>query len=237
MIAVLFGAHPEVARSQGIFENAKNIQVLPEDITPGQLRDIMRGFTKALGVRCTYCHVGEEGAPLTTYDFESDDKANKDRARAMYKMLGMINERLSEIEPSGKERVNMWCHTCHKGKPRPQTLLEAVMEAREEGGGDAAVERFIELRGRYFGSAAFDFTAGNVNQVGSQLFRVGDAEAALRLFEMNVEHYPDFAEGWESLGDYWAAQGEKEKAIGLYEHALELAPNHPRIRKSLQAIR
>ena len=34
---------------------------------------VMPGFTRALGVRCSYCHVGEEGESLSTYDFASDD--------------------------------------------------------------------------------------------------------------------------------------------------------------------
>jgi Flp pilus assembly protein TadD len=35
----------------------------------------------------------------------------------------------------------------------------------------------------------------------------------------------------------WAARGDKEQARRFYEKALELAPNHPRILRSLEAIR
>lgn len=42
----------------------------------------MRGFTRALGLRCSHCHVGEEGAPLATYDFAADEKPLKARAEA-----------------------------------------------------------------------------------------------------------------------------------------------------------
>jgi len=37
-----------------------NLEVLPEDITRGELVSIMRGFAGALGVRCNHCHVGED---------------------------------------------------------------------------------------------------------------------------------------------------------------------------------
>ena len=232
------GASPSLAVGQSIWpERAENLQVLPEDFPPQRLRAVMQGFTRALGVRCSHCHVGVEGRPLTTYDFASDDNPNKDRARAMYRMLGIVNRELSTIEPSGPDRVNMWCTTCHNGRARPQTLDEAVMETYRAEGADAAVARFEALRDRHYGGAGYDFRAASVNELGSQFYQEGDTATALRFFDRNVEDYPDFAEGWESLGDVWAARGDRERAIGFYEKALELAPNHPRILRSLEAIR
>ncbi len=54
----------------------------------------MKGFTRALGVRCSHCHVG--GNPLSTYDFASDENPNKGRAREMLRMLNSINEHLQK---------------------------------------------------------------------------------------------------------------------------------------------
>ncbi|MDX1495547.1 MAG: c-type cytochrome, partial [Longimicrobiales bacterium] len=118
-------------------ERAENLQELPSDFPPERLGAVMRGFSSALGVRCSYCHVGEEGQPLSTYDFASDANPNKDRARAMYRLLGAVNDHLDEIEPSGPP-VNMWCHTCHAGRPKPQTLAEALDETYGVEGGEAA---------------------------------------------------------------------------------------------------
>jgi len=102
-------------------EKPKNLQVLPSDWPGSRLSPVMRGFTNALGVRCSYCHVGEEGKPLSTYDFVSDAKPTKNTAREMLRMLSDINNHLKKIEPSGT-RVNMWCQTCHRGRPRPTTI-------------------------------------------------------------------------------------------------------------------
>ena len=68
-------------------EKPKNLQVLPKDWPGTRLRPVMVGFSRALGVRCSYCHKGEEGKPLSTYDFASDDNPNKNRAREMLRML------------------------------------------------------------------------------------------------------------------------------------------------------
>ena len=43
----------------------QNLQVLPKDVEKRQLVDLMKSFCAALDVRCTHCHVGEEGAPLS----------------------------------------------------------------------------------------------------------------------------------------------------------------------------
>ena len=59
-------------------DTSKNLQVLPKDLPGSRLGPVMKGFTGALGVRCWYCHTGEEGKPLSTFDFASDAKANKE---------------------------------------------------------------------------------------------------------------------------------------------------------------
>ncbi len=97
-------------------EKSKSLEVLPADTSADRLRAVMRGFTGALGVRCNYCHVGEEGKPLSTFDFASDANPNKDRAREMMRMLGAIDGHLQKIDPSGTERVGVRCQTCH-GQP------------------------------------------------------------------------------------------------------------------------
>src|ERR1700732_3885048 len=109
-------------------EKPSNIQVLPKDWPGSRLQPVMIGFTRALGVRCPYCHKGEEGKPLSTFDFASDENPNKDRAREMRRMRGTIEDHRKKIQPSGDQRVNMWCHTCHRGRPRPTTLEEELGE-------------------------------------------------------------------------------------------------------------
>ena len=97
----------------------KNLQVLPKDTTRQQINPIMRGFTRALGVRCPFCHVGEEGADLSTFDFASDEKPTKKTARLMLQNLNEINAKLASVgdKPAGEPRVTCW--TCHRGEQKP----------------------------------------------------------------------------------------------------------------------
>ena len=134
-----------------------NLQVLPKEWPGSKLRPVMTGFTRALGVRCPYCHKGEEGKPLSTYDFASDENPNKNRAREMLKMLSSINDHLKNIQPSGDKRINMWCDTCHRGRPRPMTLSEELGEQYRMKGLQPAVDRYADLKNKYYGRGAYDF--------------------------------------------------------------------------------
>lgn len=237
MAAAFAMLEPSPLSAQSIWpERAENLQELPADFPAQRLRTVMQGFSRSLGVRCAHCHVGQEGQPLNTYDFVSDENPNKDRARAMLRMLGDINRHLEAIEPSGPERVNMWCNTCHQGKPRPQTLEEAVLEARTLADADpsgAAVGRFLELRESYFGGNQYDFQPASVNTLGSRLLQEGDTVAAVRVLELNVEHHPEWAPGFESLGDVASLRGDTDRAVRFYEAALELDPENPRFQRKL----
>src|SRR5688572_20378604 len=97
-------------------ERPTNLEVLPDSLTTEEVVAIMRGFTQALGVRCSYCHVGREGAPLDSFDFASDEMHAKEMARGMMRMVGEINgELLPEILDHHESTVRVQCVTCHRG--------------------------------------------------------------------------------------------------------------------------
>src|SRR5574341_2240843 len=90
-----------------------NLQVLPKDISKRALVDTMKSFTRGLGVRCQYCHIGEEGQPLSTFDFASDAKATKQTARLMLRMVNAINnEHLTKLVKPAARAVQVDCVTC-----------------------------------------------------------------------------------------------------------------------------
>jgi hypothetical protein len=94
----------------------KNIQIPWLKKTPaGRFVRIMNlGYSRALGVACTHCHVES--------DFSSDDKRPKRAAREMADMHHAINERLAKMEnledPPNQRFVN--CSTCHRGAVDPR---------------------------------------------------------------------------------------------------------------------
>ncbi len=208
-------------------QRAENLQALPADFPGSRLRAVMTGFTRALGVRCSHCHVGEEGRPLSTYDFPSDENPNKVKARVMLDLLGAVNDHLDRIEPSG-ERVNMWCHTCHRGLPRPQTLGEALLETYRAEGLDAAVAAYRDLRARFYGAGAYDFTERSLDGIGRELLGAGEPEAAVAFFRLNVEQFPQSAAAHYRLAEGYVEADRPELAVIHLERSLELDPENER---------
>jgi len=96
----------------------KNMQ-LPglKDVPAANLINIMNlGYSRALGVTCTHCHVEQ--------DFSSDEQRPKRAAREMAVMHRAINEQLKtmqnlEIKP--EERL-INCSTCHRGAVNPRSV-------------------------------------------------------------------------------------------------------------------
>ena len=98
----------------------KNLQVFPKDISRDQLISNMKLFAQSLGVRCVHCHVGEEGKPLSTFDFASDAKKEKLIARKMLVMVHRINSEDFGIKEF--KDVKVTCFTCHRGSTKPLTF-------------------------------------------------------------------------------------------------------------------
>jgi photosynthetic reaction center cytochrome c subunit len=82
----------------------KNIQAL-KGIPAEQLIPTMQFISASLGVECEFCHVGRQ--------MDKDDKKEKQTARKMIAMELAINRENFD----GKVQVT--CHTCHRGSPRP----------------------------------------------------------------------------------------------------------------------
>ena len=93
----------------------KNIQIPWLKSTPaGRFLRIMNvGYSRALGVACTYCHVEQ--------DFSSDDKRPKRAAREMAYMHKAINDQLQKMQNLDlkPEQRFINCTTCHRGAINP----------------------------------------------------------------------------------------------------------------------
>lgn len=170
----------------------ENLQVLPKTITVDSLISVMTEFTRSLGVGCRYCHVRGPGTSFQAYQFGSDDKPTKRKARAMLRMVNRINTvDLAELEDPSPSPVTVRCMTCHRGARAPRMLQEVLFEAYEDGGVDSLVVTYRDLRDRYYGRFTYDFGDVPLSDVGDRLVaddRLADAE---RTYELNLEFSPD----------------------------------------------
>lgn len=239
--AMLSCAHlmsPRAAAGQFPPDSLENLEVLPEDIEVRELIDVMRGFALGLGVRCHYCHIGEEGQPLAEFDFVSDEKPAKRQAREMIRMVIQINAKyLAGLEERGTPTVDVACVTCHRGQARPVLIEDALEQAVAEGGAVAGVAKYRELRRRYYGSHTYDFREFVLVSVARDLWEQNDREAAIAFAELNLEFFPESGSTHTLLGQAYADLGDRDRAITHLEKALEINPRNPAARQALDALR
>jgi len=115
-------APPPAAQAPFAVPPFKNLKVFPKDIARAELLTNMKFFSQSLGVRCTYCHVGTEGQPLSTFDFASDAKDHKNTARAMLAMVATLNSKTLPAA-TGLPDAKVTCFTCHRGSTKPATEI------------------------------------------------------------------------------------------------------------------
>jgi photosynthetic reaction center cytochrome c subunit len=124
--ALLVVSAPRLA-AQGAPRKFSNLQVFPPDTPADVLTAAMKNFTRALGVRCQFCHVGEEGMPLEKFDFASDSNPHKQIARGMMRLTADINGQVTKAMPNAPARgYQVTCWTCHRGAEHPQHTPDAA---------------------------------------------------------------------------------------------------------------
>lgn len=217
-------------------EKAKNLKVLPKDTSAEQLRDVMRSFSHGLGVHCAHCHVGEEGKPLSTYDFPSDKKKAKETARIMLRMVGDVHHDLEKVDTGDKPKVEVNCYTCHHGRPRPVTLVDELMGVYASDGLAAAIDRYHELRDRYYGASAYDFTERSLNEMGYRLLGKGAVDGAIAVLRLNATEYPQSGNVFDSLAEAYATAGRNDLAEIYYKKSLALDPDNRHALRKLHEL-
>jgi hypothetical protein len=251
MLASAFvAALPAVLAAQGggrggPQEPPKNLQVLPKDMPRQQVTAIMNNFTAALGVNCAYCHAaaaapagaapaaaapaapaggGRGGPPL---DYSLDDKAQKKVAREMLKMVTDINGKyLTGAGLTMDARNSVTCETCHRGLAKPKTLRNALGGAIDAKGADSAVALYRELRTRYFGAAAYDFSENSLVAAATDASRANKTPVALALLKLNLEFYDKSVATYSAIANTSLAGNDTASAITALKKAIELQPTN-----------
>jgi len=101
-------AGKEELPAEEVFTNIKLLGTMPA----GRLVRIMnQGYSRSLGVTCEHCHNPD--------DYGSDEKREKETARAMITMVGVIAAELRKIPTIKSENPFVNCGTCHNGRARP----------------------------------------------------------------------------------------------------------------------
>ena len=172
----------------------QNLQVLPTDISREELGEIMLANLRGLGLPrrsgegCLHCHAGSTDTPRSTWDYASDEKPAKERARVMMAMVQEINGGfLARIEDRVAPALAVSCYTCHAGRTNPTPLPELLVAEYSEGGIEALSRSYHRARERYYEADTYDFRIGTLSSVADRLTGMDQMDDAARVHELNIE--------------------------------------------------
>ena len=241
-LAFAICAAPLAAQASGHFppDSLINVKVIPKSTPVMQVVGMMRNFAGALGVRCWFCHVGQEGQPLAQFDFAKDEKRTKLTARQMMRMVEEINRRIDTL-PHDHDRPNdslrVTCNTCHRGVSRPLPLEQLIQQTAQTSGADSAARAYRALRERYYGRAAYDFGEPTLNIAAFRLARAGKYDEAYAMLRLNEEQFPASSNLSTFRGNINLMKGDTAAAIAAFREAVRRDSTNEEAKGRLRSLR
>ena len=190
----------------------------------------MQGIAQSLGVTCTFCHIATRGSGTA--------EPKKDIARAMLKMTEEINEKIHAAtgKTTAEGAVTVECSTCHRGVTVPKPLGQIMFETVMTKGSADAIARYKELRGLFYGRAAYDFGEDTLVTISQSLSQVKPNDA-IALLDTNLEFYPKSSKSYVAKAFAQTRKLDDAGAIASLETALEFDPDNGSIRGRLEQLK
>ncbi len=88
-----------------------------------------------------------------------------------------------------------------------------------EKGIEAAISEYYRLKKEQ--PTSYNFNREQLNSLGHNVLGENKVDEAIQIFLLNVEVYPDYGNGWDSLGEAYLVKGDTIKAIEAWETAIE----------------
>jgi len=116
-----------------------------------------------------------------------------------------------------------------------QSFQEAMLKLAVENGVSTAIALYRTLKAEH--ANEFDFSEMELNTLGYQLMQVKKVAEAIEIFKLNVEAYPQSSNVYDSLGEAYMNDGNKQQAIANYQKSLQLNPKNSNGLKMLQKLK
>lgn len=118
--------------------------------------------------------------------------------------------------------------------PHPKRpVAEALLPIITEKGIEAALRSYSALKQ----SNDYYVSESQLNALGYRLLGMKKVREAIEIFKLNAEAYPQSANVYDSLGEAYMTNGDKELAVKNYQRAVELNPQNTNALEMLKRLR
>ncbi len=104
-----------------------------------------------------------------------------------------------------------------------RSLRDAILRVALYEGSQSARDLYFELKTNQ--EKDFDFRESELNRLGYDLLRRERTEDAIDIFKLNLEEHPEYANGYDSLGEAYYEAKQWALSEESYRKALELDPD------------
>jgi CubicO group peptidase (beta-lactamase class C family) len=119
--------------------------------------------------------------------------------------------------------------------PVKQNIAVVIYKAIANEGIDAAIQKYRDLKKNQ--PDAYNFQEALLNRLGYNLMQQGKLKEAIGVFQLNVEAYPASGNVYDSLGEAYMKNGDKQLAIENYEKSLKLDPGNSNAVEMLKKLK
>jgi uncharacterized membrane protein len=128
----------------------------------------------------------------------------------------------------------VWVPDVKAGFDSRKSIAETLSATITAGGIDQAAKQYHDLKAA--APATYNFDEDQLNSLGYQLIRANKFERAIRIFQINVEAYPQSSNVYDSLGEAYMDDGNKPLATANYQKSLQLNPKNRNAVQMLQKL-
>ena len=130
--------------------------------------------------------------------------------------------------------MTMWAPRIKAAYDNRTSIAETLAATIASSGVDQAVVQYHDLKSA--GLATYNFDEDELNALGYQLVKANKFKDAIRIFQLNVEAYPQSANTYDSLAEAYMDDGNKAQAIANYQRSLQLNPKNHNGAQMLQKL-
>ena len=120
--------------------------------------------------------------------------------------------------------VALWVPQVKAAFDNRKSIAETLSRTIASGGIDEAARQYHDLKAA--APATYNFDEDQLNALGYRLIQAKEYSKAIRIFQLNVEAYPQSSNVYDSLGEAYMDDGNKTQAIANYQKSLELNPKN-----------
>jgi tetratricopeptide (TPR) repeat protein len=118
----------------------------------------------------------------------------------------------------------VWVPDVKAGFDSRRSITETLLATITSSGLDPALKQYHDLKAAE--PATYNFDEGELNTLGYQLIRAKKLKEAIRIFQLNIEAYPQSSNAYDSLAEAFMDSGDKPQAIANYQKAIALNPKN-----------